>query len=242
MSEQNVASARGESDRREGGFSSQGGAFEGRRLMALIIVGVLHVVIGYAFISGLALKAVKVITQPMDTFEVPEPEEPIEEPPPPTQVLEEIPPYVPPPEVVIAELPPPPPTITTQTVVQTPDPPRVITQPAPETPAIAAPAPREIVRKAATPKGRLGASISADDYPPASLRAEEEGSVQVRYDINVEGRAENCQVVKSSGHRRLDDRTCELVERRFRFNPATEDGQPVRDSRTQAFRWEIPEY
>lgn len=218
-------------------YADQG--ISGKRLTSLAIVAALHVALGYAFVSGLALKAVKVVTGPLETFEVEEPAPPPEEPPPPPPELEEIPPYVPPPEVVVETVTPPPPAITTQTEVAIPEPPRVVA-PAPVV-APPAPAPAPVVRKAATPRGRLGATITTDDYPDASLRAEEEGTVQVRYEINEQGRAENCQIVKSSSHDRLDRRTCELVERRFRFNPATEDGKPVRDSRTQTVRWEIPD-
>lgn len=204
--------------------------------MSLGIVALLHVALGYAFVSGLALKAVKVVTGPLETFEVVE-EKPLEEePPPPPPELEEIPPYVPPPEVQIEMPAAAPPPITIQTTVPTPQPPRVvITPPAPPPPA--GPTQR------ATPKGRLGASISTDDYPDASIRAEEQGVTQVRYEINEQGRVTpgSCQVTSSSGFDRLDRRTCELVERRFRFNPALQGGQPTRETRTQAVRWQIPE-
>ncbi|WP_430634687.1 hypothetical protein [Sphingomonas hankookensis] len=53
------------------------------RIVALIIVGILHVVIGYAFISGLAYKYVKKVTEDTETFDVEEPPPPPEEIPPP---------------------------------------------------------------------------------------------------------------------------------------------------------------
>ena len=206
-----------------------------KRVVALGVVALLHLVMGYAFVSGLALKAVKIVTGPLETFEVEEPAPPPEEPPPPPPELEEIPPYVPPPEVVVETAAPPPVVITTQTTVQTPEPPRVVAP----APVVAPPAPPPpVARTAATPKGR-GNSISTDDYPDASRRAEEEGTVRVRFDITEAGRAENCQVVASSGHTRLDEATCRIVERRFRFNPATEGGKPVRTSQTQPVTWKL---
>ncbi len=208
-----------------------------KRMVSLGIVAALHVFLGYAFVTGLALKAVKVVTGPLETFEVEEPKIE-EEPPPPPPEMEEIPPYVPPPEVVVETAAPPPPPITIQTTVPTPEPPRVVVAPPPPAP----PAPTGPTQRA-TPRGRLGATITTDDYPDASLRAEEQGVTNVRYEINEQGRVTpgSCQVTKSSGFDRLDRRTCELVERRFRFNPALQNGAPVKESRTQAVRWQIPE-
>lgn len=209
-------------------------------MVSLGIVAALHVFLGYAFVTGLALKAVKVVTGPLETFEVEEPEAPPEEPPPPPPEMEEIPPYVPPPEVVVETAAPPPPPISVQTTVPTPEPPRVvIAPPAPPAPPAAPAGPTQ----RATPRGRLGATITTDDYPDASLRAEEQGVTSVRYTIGEDGRvaAGTCQVTSSSGHDRLDRRTCELVERRFRFNPALQGGKPVQETRTQSVRWQIPE-
>lgn len=206
-------------------------------MVSLGIVALLHVGLGYAFVTGLALKAVKVVTGPLEAVEIKEEKPPEEEPPPPPPELEEIPPYVPPPEVQVETTAPPPP-ITIQTTVPTPEPPRVvITPPAPPAP----PAPTGPTQRA-TPKGRLGAAITTDDYPDASIRAEEQGVTQVRYEINEQGRVTpgSCQVTASSGFDRLDRRTCELVERRFRFNPAMQNGQPVKESRAQSVRWQIP--
>lgn len=206
-----------------------------KRMVSLGIVALLHVLLGYAFVSGLALKAVKVVTGPLETFEVEEQKPPEEEPPPPPPELEEIPPYVPPPEVQIETTAPPPPTISTQTVVQTPEPPRVVVAPPPP-----APAPPAVPDTLAVAQGNRS-KITPDDYPEASLRAEEEGTVRVRYDVSADGRASNCQIVQSSGHSRLDSRTCELIERRFRFKPATRAGAPVASpGQTQAVRWQIP--
>src|SRR5688500_2371141 len=192
-------------------FADEG--ISSKRLVSLGIVALLHVFVGYAFVTGLALKAVKVVTGPLETFEVEEPKIE-EEPPPPPPEMEEIPPYVPPPEVQIETTAPPPPAITIQTTVPRPDPPRVvITPPAPPPPA--GPTQR------ATPRGRLGATITTDDYPDASLRAEEQGVTSVRYEVNEQGRVTpgSCQIPKSSGFDRLDRRTCELAERRCRLNP-----------------------
>src|SRR3990167_6254197 len=92
-----------------------------KRMVSLALVALLHAFLGYAFISGLALRVVKVVTGPMETFEVEEPTVD-EEPPPPPPELEEIPPYVPPPEVIVETAAPPPPAITIQTEAPRPEP------------------------------------------------------------------------------------------------------------------------
>ncbi len=200
-------------------------------MVALGVVALLHVLIGYALITGLALKVVKSIVEPLKTVNVKEKKPPPEEPPPPPPKDIEIPPYVPPPEVSVAQEAAP--TITTQTTVPAPEPPK-FTPPAPPAPTpapTAAPTP-------ATPKGR-GNGISEDDYPDASRRAEEQGVARVSYVIGTDGKVTDCSVVVSSGFPRLDEATCNIIKRRFRFNPATKDGQPVQETKTQPVRWQL---
>ena len=205
-------------------------------MVALVIVGLLHVFLGYALITGLALKAVKVITGPMQVKEIKEVVKK-EEPPPPPPDLQDIPPYVPPPEVQVEAAAPPPPTIAIQTTVPVPPPPAPVIHTAPP-----APPPPAGPTTPATPKGKLGATITTDDYPDASIRAEEQGVTSVTYEVNEQGRVTggSCKITSSSGSQRLDSRTCELVERRFRFNPALQNGSPVKASRSQSVRWQIP--
>ena len=200
-------------------------------MVALGLVALLHIFLGYAFITGLALKAVKAIVQPLETVNVKEEAPPPEEPPPPPPKDLEIPPFVPPPEVSVAQDSPP--TITTQTTVAQPDPPK-FAPPAPPAP----PAPAASPPTAATPKGR-GNAFSDDDFPDASRRAEEAGVTRVSYTVDVDGKVSACNVTQSSGFPRLDDATCKIIIRRFRFNPATRDGKPVTEMKTQPVRWQL---
>ncbi len=202
-----------------------------QRMVGLGIVALLHVFLGYAFVTGLALKAVKVIVAPIEAVEIKDEKKP-DEPPPPPPKLDDIPPFVPPPMVSVETVAPPPPMV----VQAVRPPPPIITPTAPPNPPPAGPT------TPATPKGKLGATITTDDYPEASIRAEEEGVTKVQYEVGVDGRvvAGSCQITSSSGHDRLDKRTCELVERRFRFNPALMNGTPVKAGRAQAVRWQIP--
>ena len=58
------------------------------RIIAMVVVALIHAVIGYAFVTGLAYQYVKKAQEKLTTFEV-------EEPPPPP---EEVPPPPPPPD------------------------------------------------------------------------------------------------------------------------------------------------
>lgn len=201
------------------------------RQIALVAVALLHVLLGYAIITGFAISVVKKIIDPLEAVNVKEEAPPPDEPPPPPPKEIEIPPYVPPPEVSV-QSDAPTNTITTQSNVVRPDPP-VYTAPAPPAPPAALPPPAP-----ATPKGR-GNVFSDDDYPSASRAAEEEGVTRVSYVVGADGRVTQCEIVQSSGFKRLDDATCSIIQRRFRFNPATRDGQPVAERKTQPVRWRL---
>jgi len=164
-------------------------------MIAIGIVALIHVLLGYAFITGLALKAVKAVVNKVEAVNIKDKAPPPDEPPPPPPKDIEIPPYVPPPEVSIAQDAQP--VITTQTTISQPEPPRYIAPPAPPAP----PAPKaESPPTAATPKGRG---------------------------------------TQSSGFPRLDEQACKVIIRRFRFNPATREGQPVPETKTQPVRWQL---
>jgi protein TonB len=126
------------------------------------------------------------------------------------------------------------PTITTQSTISRPDPP-VVAPPAP--PAPPAPAPPAGPTAAAVPN--RGNVISEDDYPSASRAAEEEGVVRVTYVVGVDGRVNECEVTQSSGFKRLDDTTCNLIKRRFRFKAALRGGSPVPERKTVPVRWQL---
>jgi protein TonB len=105
------------------------------------------------------------------------------------------------------------------------------------TPVAAIPSPTDVIIPA-TPQGPYNI-LSGDDYPSASRRAGEEGVTRVSYVVGVDGRVSQCEVVQSSGFKRLDDATCSIITRRFRFNPATLNGQPVPERKAQPARWRL---
>lgn len=209
-----------------------------RRLVAIGIVVLLHAALGYAFVTGLAYNVVKKVAQDLKTFDVAEEPPPPEEeppPPPPDQPVEPPPMVAPPPIVSVTNTMAPP----IQTVREAPPP--VITPTAPVAPPPPPPPPAPKLAKGAQPRGNPGSWVTTEDYPSRALREEREGVTGIAFDINVEGRVENCRVTSSSGSPELDDATCKNFVRRARYRPAQDDaGNPLRSSGNQRVRWQMP--
>lgn len=89
---------------------------------------------------------------------------------------------------------------------------------------------------------RVSGAISGDrDYPRAARRAGVEGSVAVRFTVGTDGSVSGCRILRSSGHAELDETTCRLIERRFRYEPARdEQGRLVPEIVSRTFDWMLP--
>ena len=205
----------------------------GNRVTALIIVALIHILLGYALVTGLAYEAAKKVIQKVTTVDIKE-EVKKEEPPPPSPKKDLPPPppiVAPPPKVNLA----PPPQIT---VVDTPPP---VAPPPPIVLAPPAPAAPRFTPKGAVAKGNPGNWATTNDYPSRALREEREGTTGFRVTVGPDGRVTDCQVTSSSGHADLDAATCENVRRRARFTPATDgEGNPTSGSYSNRVRWVIP--
>ncbi|MBV7265755.1 energy transducer TonB [Erythrobacter ani] len=202
----------------------------GNKVVSIIIVALIHVLIGYLLISGLAISAVKEVVERVTTVDIeepPPPEEPDEPPPPPEEVTAPPPPVAPPPPISIA---PAPPQIQTQSEIPPPAPPALlIPPPAPVAPP--APPPPSLARGPTTRGERRWAARIQENYPSRALREEVEGTVGVRVTVTADGRATGCSVTASSGSSILDDAACRGMERYARFNPALNDaGNPTTGS------------
>jgi protein TonB len=211
------------------------------RITAIVIVALLHALLGYAFITGLAYNVVKQVAEDLKTFDVEEEAPPPEEeppPPPPDQPIEP-PPVVSPPPIVRTNTPAPP---IVQTVRQAPPPVITPTAPPAPPPAPPAPPPAPVKVQPARAKANLPGLFSTDDYPPSALRAGEQGTTGFRLDVGTDGRVTNCTVTSSSGSSALDQATCRLLQRRARFTPARDsNGQPTTDQNSGRITWRIPE-
>ena len=105
------------------------------RIWSIVLVAILHALLGYAFVTGLAYKFVKQAAEDLKTFEVQEEAPPPEEPPPEQPKQTPPPPVTAPPPLV--RLPPPPSPVIVQPPLP-PAPPPPITPPAPPPPPPAA--------------------------------------------------------------------------------------------------------
>ncbi|AGH50772.1 TonB family protein [Sphingomonas sp. MM-1] len=207
-----------------------------RRVVAIAIVALLHAVIGYAFVTGLAYNVVKKVAQDLKTFDVeeePPPPEEVPPPPPPDQPVEP-PPVLAPPPIVSVPNPTPPPVTTVREA-----PPVVITPTAPPAPP---PPPPPSQAAKATERGNSSLWVTTDDYPSRALREEREGTTGVAWDVDEQGRVVNCRVTSSSGSPDLDDAACKNITRRGRYKPAQDAaGNPIASSGyTRRVRWQMP--
>ncbi|HEY5710972.1 MAG TPA: energy transducer TonB [Allosphingosinicella sp.] len=89
----------------------------------------------------------------------------------------------------------------------------------------------------------LSSYIWNNDYPREALRRHEQGIVEFELDVSPVGRVTNCRVMRSSGSRQLDLRTCQAMIVRARFEPARDaDRHPVADTVSGSIRWQITDY
>jgi protein TonB len=168
-----------------------------RHLLGFSIVIVLHLVVGYALVTGLARKVVDVIKQPLETKIIEELKKPPEDtpPPPPPKLVTPPPPFIPPPEVQI-QIPvtAAAPAITIVTTVKPP--------PAP--PPVAAP-------RAAPPSNVVGIACpnsanvrAAVQFPKEAIKLGISGDVLIEFVVDGHsGAIKDMRVLKSS-HRILD--------------------------------------
>jgi protein TonB len=184
--------------------------------MSIGFVVLLHALIGYAFITGLAYNVVKTVTEELKTFDVVEPAPPAKTPPAEPQQ-----------ETEPAEI------VAPKTVVPT----KARTNAAMPSASSSA---RASAGGAMSARWRRGSFDNNRDYPSAALRREEQGTVRVSFTIGIDGRVTSCNVMQSSGSSSLDSTTCRIILSRFRYDPARDAfGRPVAETRTQPVRWQI---
>jgi protein TonB len=200
-------------------YSIDDPAKNSKRTLAFVLVVAIHVLFFWVLASGLGAKVVEVVMGPVETKIIEEkPEE--DKPPPPPPEMEAPPPYVPPPEVSIDV----PVESSNSTAITNVTSERPVAAPAP----VAAPKPVEhdVVKTPPSTQGK-GSRITQPEYPPASRRAGEAGTVTLQALVQADGRPSEVKVVKSSGFEKLDEAAVKEVERNWRFVPGKEDGKPV---------------
>ncbi|PQA84589.1 energy transducer TonB [Limnohabitans sp. TS-CS-82] len=174
-------------------------------------VVLLHALLLWAISTGLARDVVQMTENTVEAVLMSEAPPPAPTPPPKTPL-----PKTPAP-------PPPAPTSTAPAITQTAAPPAA----APQAPAI-----------------RMGAVIQAGahcakpDYPSASRRMEEEGTVTLKFLIGADGKVLQADVEKSSGFTRLDEAARNALSK-CQFRPGTVDGKPEQSWASIKYTWRL---
>jgi protein TonB len=212
---------------------TQDGKNPSNNVVGIGVVVVLHVLIVYALLTGLARKVVEVIQEPVETkiideFKPPPPPPPDKPVPPPPKSVAPPPPFVPPPEVKVT----PPPqdnVIAAVTNVKPPsnDLPTSVAQPS----ATGEAGP-------AHTSAKIAGNCDKPEYPRSSLRNEEEGMVTVKLTIGADGNVLDSAVEKSSGFKDLDRATVKAWSL-CHFTPAMADGKAVQSSTRMQYVWKL---
>lgn len=83
--------------------------------------------------------------------------------------------------------------------------------------------------------------VTTEDYPFEALRADMEGMTAVQLSVSPKGEPAGCTVTVSSGHKLLDDTTCNLLLLRARFEPAKDRmGRAIGATYSRRVRWQMP--
>lgn len=185
------------------------------RLAVFVGIVLVHVLLAWGLISGLAQNMAAKVFEPLVTDLVEEEIKEEKPPPPPPPEMERPPVEVPPPEVAIDM-----PVEATETTALS----NVTDKPAPPPPPPAAP-----VAKPTPPKTRSFPSAE-EYYPPSSVRNEEQGSSVIEICVDAKGKLlREATVRTSSGYPKLDEAAVKMA-RAGRYTPGTLDGQPLPES------------
>jgi len=148
----------------------------------------------------------------------------------------------PPPPVTAPKTPPPktplPPVLPNTTAAP------VITTPSAPAPSVASPPTPSTSTAPPAPSIRTGAviqpgaSCAKPDYPSASRRLEEEGTVSLKFLIGADGRVLQAEIEKSSGFPRLDEAARNALSK-CQFRPGTLDGKPEQSWASIKYTWRL---
>ena len=228
-----------------------------RKPWGLGVVVLLHLLAFWAIQVGLARDISRQLPQVVQAIllqETPPPPPPPKIDPPPAPLPPPPKPEAPPPiapalpSPVAAPSPTPPAQVPPVEVAVAPSPPQrqaisAVASNAPQPPAASAAAAAPAAPVPAAPKARTPASVSAaqcdkPDYPSASRRMEEEGTVSLRFLVGVDGKVIQSEIDKSSGFKRLDEAARAGLSK-CRFQPATVDGRPEQAWASMKYTWRL---
>jgi periplasmic protein TonB len=198
-------------------LNTQSSGMSARRMSVISGVALLHVLIVYALVSGMAQKIMKFVPPVMTVDTQPE-AQPKPAPPPPTPVLQR--PTLQPTQV---DVPVP--------VIQTvPEEPTIDANPTPQVPPPATP-----------DAGAAGLTNThtVPPYPALARTQGHQGTVLLQLVVSAQGNVTSAAVVQSSGFPELDQAAVEWVQAHWRYNPAMQGGVPVPSQTSAAVRFDL---
>jgi len=180
-----------------------------KHLPSIMAVVALHIVVGYALVSGLARKVVEVIKAPIETKIIEEIKKPPPDvpPPPPPKLAPPPPPFIPAPEINIQAPVQIAPTITVAPAEKPPPAPAPIAAP-PAPP----PPPQPAIRKEYKASFRVEPT-----YPRQAISAGVQGKVIAWVRVAPNGTVQDVQIRESSN--RIFDREVIRALSQWKFNP-----------------------
>lgn len=201
-----------------------------QHLIGLGLVVILHLVLFWLIHSGLARSFVKKIQAPVEVLLLADRQPDIAPPPPPKPAPAPIPLPAPARSTPAVEAP---------VALTAPSPVAIAVAPATPQPPTPAPSAATVkadpVRTAAVVNS---AQCEKPEYPVASRRMEEEGTVSLRFLIGPDGKVIQSQIEKSSGYKRLDE-AARAGLARCQFRPATVDGKPEQAWASMTYTWRL---
>jgi protein TonB len=206
----------------------------GKNFTGIAIVIVLHVIVAWGIINGLGKRMITKMAEAVETKIIedvkPPPPPDTPPPPPPPEMKAPPPPFIPPVEVQVQQPPPQQNSISSSTNV------------APKSTELARP---QAPAAPASAKGPSRTAAVADfntcakpEWPKASLRNEETGTVTLSFLIAEDGRVADSKIVKSSGFRDLD-KAAQVGISKCRFKPGTVEGKPEQAWMQMQYVWTL---
>jgi protein TonB len=193
-----------------------------KRAIVFLVIVVFHVLVIYAFATGLAKSGQRYLSTILQTTMIQQ-EKPKDLPPPPPPVdLKEKPPVqVIAPDINITvpvEAPPPIQNVTTKAAPPPPPTPRAVTP--------------------GTPIKPISMPDVHDYYPEQARRDGQEGRAQVKVCVGANGKIASAETATTSGFPALDEAAIK-VAKAARFKPATSEGKPVDSCATLPVKFEL---
>ena len=113
----------------------------------------------------------------------------------------------------------------------------------PAAPPVAPPVTAAPTRATSPAPARTAAGVNVNqcekpEYPSASRRLEEEGTVALRFLVGVDGKVLQSEIEKSSGFKRLDE-AARLGLSKCQFRPALLDGKPEQAWASMKYTWRL---